>query len=267
MTFETDSKELQAIASAEQACIPESICIYAMGDIHGMSGLAQSLLDKILLQIEADQRHTEIVILGDMIDRGPDSSGVLDIFLRLQNESGDQLRVRLLKGNHEQMMLAFLDNPQRTGAAWLANGGDATLRSYGVQLPQRPSRSQFRFIRDELLAKMPDEHLRCVRDMQPKFTIGDYFFCHARLRKGYSLAEQSEEDLLWSRGDPDDMDFPQEKIIVHGHIPIIEPQMGKYHINVDTGAYVTGRLTAVRLSGSKRDFCSVWLSEARKTPN
>jgi serine/threonine protein phosphatase 1 len=170
--------------------------------------------------------------------------------------------MRLLKGNHEQMMLAFLDNPQRAGEVWLANGGDATLQSYGVRVPRWPSKDQLKFMRNELLARMPEDHLNCFRGLQITFTAGDYFFCHARTRKGSPLAEQSERDLLWSRGDPDDMDFPQEKIIVHGHIPVIEPQMGKYHINIDTGAFVTGRLTAVRLQGSKRDFQSAWLNDA-----
>ena len=251
--------------SVDQARLPDGLCVYAIGDIHGMSRLAKKMTAEILSQIEQVEDRIEIIVLGDMIDRGPDSSGTLEALLEVRRKHVNRLSLRLLKGNHEQMLLDFLHEPERAGTRWLANGGDATLQSYGIRIPHHPKGGHYRLMRDELMAVMPAEHINCLSNLQSSLEIGDYFFCHAGVRTGHILAEQSEEDLLWLRAAPEDVDLPFERVVVHGHRPVHEPTAGRHHINVDTGAYATGRLTAIRLRGSDRQFMSTDMSETKET--
>ena len=154
------------------------------------------------------------------------------------------------------MLLNFISDPAKYGVFWLRNGGDATLTSYGVHSPRRPSIKQLAYLRDELVARLPVEHRQFLNQLTLKFTLGDYFFCHAGVKAGQSLDEQSDETLLWTREILDESGGPQEKIIVHGHHPVAAPEIGRYHINVDTGAYATRCLTALKLHGANREFIS-----------
>jgi serine/threonine protein phosphatase 1 len=249
----------QLLQSIEFARISDGRCVYAIGDIHGMAGLCAEILASIHADVGQHGLETDIIILGDMIDRGPDSRAVLESILQFQLSAS--ANITLLKGNHEQMLLAFLSEPEEKGPFWLRNGGLETLQSYGVHPPEKINRKQWSFVRDEFVERMPASHMETLKNLPSKFTIDDYFFCHASIKEGQELGQQGDEDLLWSRRFPNDGWGPQEKIIVHGHQPVAEPLIENFHINVDTGAYATGRLTCVKLWGAERKFTSTSLTK------
>lgn len=258
-----DAKALYGVNDAKLG--PDKV-VYAIGDIHGMSVLALQLVQILLDDIERQAMPATIVVLGDMIDRGPDSRSVLDLFLNLEEKTHIPVKVTLLKGNHEQMMLDFMADPEQHGPFWLRNGGGVTLMSYGLHPPSQLQNKQWVYIRDEFLQRLPPQHFDCFKQLLSKFIMGDYFFCHASVKAGQALSEQKDEDLLWSRSFPLDNGGSVEKIIVHGHQPVVEPEMAKFHINIDTGAYATGRLTALRLHDSNRKFITV-KAQKKALPN
>ncbi|HTK33861.1 MAG TPA: metallophosphoesterase family protein [Caulobacteraceae bacterium] len=222
--------------------------IYVIGDVHGCYELLKDLLARVAADIEgrAGGRRPELIFLGDYVDRGPHSSKVLDALVWLQRR-GD-LEVRLLKGNHEQALLEFIDAPDQ-GGPWIGYGGAQTLESYGIAAPSPGADpAAYGLARDDLLDKMPASHLRLLQGLELMVLAGDYAFVHAGVRPGASLDRQAEDDLLWIRQGFLDAQGPFEKIIVHGHTwtsdqPVLLPQ----RIGVDTGAYATGVLTALRL--------------------
>lgn len=223
--------------------------IYAVGDVHGRL----DVLGPLLRDIAKDAVETEtasppmLVFLGDYVDRGPASKGVVDLILEMRG--WDRFEVRALKGNHEEALLQFLGDPT-FGQTWLDHGGGPTLVSYGVQPPaQRTDAEAWVKVRDAFAEALPPEHLAFYQGLELMIVEGDYAFVHAGVRPGVSLADQSERDLLWIR-----QEFLQErgrfeKIIVHGHTPLEAPQLAPNRLGVDTGAYATGVLTAVRLQG------------------
>lgn len=233
---------------AAQARVPDGLIVYAVGDIHGENGA----LDKLLGRIRDDSAENGaglspiVVFLGDYVDRGPDSRGVLD---RLCGEPLPGFTVRFLLGNHEQAMLRFLDAPHE-GADWLAYGGAMTLTSYEV-----PSRLGVReaernaALSEGLAARLPAEHRCFLETLETSVVYGDYAFVHAGIRPGRPLAMQTAEDLLWIRQPFLDWPDRHEKVIVHGHTLVDAPQILPNRIGIDTGAYATGVLTAVVLQG------------------
>jgi serine/threonine protein phosphatase 1 len=226
--------------------------VYAVGDIHGRF----DLLQKLLVQIGADAagRPNLLIFSGDYIDRGPDSALVLERLIGLRQRLGASLL--LLKGNHEAAFLRYLDSPA-TGAAWIAHfGGAATLRSYGVAPPEPDAPGPALVAaRDDLLANMPASHLRLLQALDLMIVLGDYAFVHAGVGVRTSLAEQTEEDLLWARHDFLAAQRRFEKVIVHGHSWARDtPELLGHRIGLDTGAYETGVLTAVRIDGEQRSI-------------
>jgi serine/threonine protein phosphatase 1 len=219
--------------------------IYAVGDIHGRA----DLLDDACKRIDADigSRRGEPVIqvfLGDYIDRGPQSSDVIAM-LEARQQTQD---VVCLMGNHEACLLDFLDNPD-TLAKWRQFGGLQTLISYGLSPGSNPGTLERRQLADELSQTIPLSHIDFLRSLPSSFMHGDYFFAHAGVRPGIALERQRDEDLLWIR---DDFLLSEDnfgKIVVHGHTPVLEPELLFNRINIDTGAYATGRLTCIRLHG------------------
>jgi len=233
-----------------QLRVPEGTRIYAIGDVHGCA----DLLDRVLSRIDAHQaahpalRPVEI-FLGDYVDRGPASREVLE---RLIARS----RVRetvYLKGNHETFIEGFLQDPTILDH-WRQYGGLETLLSYGLG----PSVNMDQAEQAELAAAferaLPESHRLFLGRLKLSFTCGDYFFVHAGVRPGISLANQREDDLLWIREDFLLWEADFRKIIVHGHTPVHEPDIRPNRINIDTGAYATGRLTCLMLEGDKRTF-------------
>jgi serine/threonine protein phosphatase 1 len=238
--------------------------VYAIGDIHGGYELMKILLARLAADYgpRARGRRPLLVFCGDYVDRGPHSAQVLEALVWLQRRG--EIEVRLLKGNHEQAMLAFLDQP-RDGGGWLRFGGDATLISYGV-LPPAPDEGPEGFdrARDDLLERMPASHLRLLQDLELMVLAGDYAFVHAGIRPGAPLAGQTEDDLLWIRQPFLEIDAPFEKVIVHGHTWIgDQAQVLDHRIGLDTGAFATGVLTAARFEDGEMTLLPVSARETR----
>ena len=232
--------------------LPQGQLIYAIGDIHGRS----DLLAKLLEDIEKDAARSApngrraLIFLGDYIDRGPDSRGVLDMVLHALPRGFD---AHFLKGNHEALLLEFLEDPSAL-AQWLANGGATTFASYGVDVAALVRASaEPETWRRALLAGLPEEHRRFYEHLELAVSYGDYLFVHAGVRPGVPLDEQDPNDLVWIRGAflRSQADFG--KMVVHGHTPVPAPDIRANRIGIDTGAVFTNKLTALRLeNGSRR---------------
>jgi len=233
--------------------LPEGQLLYAVGDIHGRLDLLESLLGLIELDARASSyadRRT-LVFLGDYVDRGPNSRGVVEGLITGLPQGFD---THFLKGNHEAILLDFLDDARRLDH-WLMNGGEETMRSYGVdterlaQLGAPPETWRMAFAE-----ALPEAHLRFFRELQLSVSFGDYLFVHAGVRPGVPFAAQSEADLIWIRGPFLSHADPFDKIVVHGHTPGQEPVIRPNRIGIDTGAVFTGRLTALRLQDGSGKF-------------
>jgi len=232
----------------------EGELVYAVGDIHGCYDQMKALLARIAADSagRARGRRPILVFLGDYVDRGPESAKVVEALIWLKRRP--DLEVRLLKGNHEQAMLQFLDAPE-ANRAWLRWGGAETLAAYGVE-PPASDEDPLAVIRarDELLARMPAGHLLLLQRLELMVAVGDYAFVHAGVRPGAPLAQQTEQDLLWIREGFLDAPGPFEKVIVHGHTWLDEqPRLAEHRLAIDTGVYRTGVLTALRLEGLDRE--------------
>ncbi|MBP2316405.1 metallophosphoesterase family protein [Azospirillum soli] len=224
--------------------------VYAVGDVHGELALLERLLDCIAEDraVNAAGLDAVLVFLGDYVDRGPDSRGVMD---RIAAGVTSDCLVRCLLGNHEQAMLRFLDDPSNAGQ-WLAFGGLSTLVSYGVEdIADAGNPVHHPRLRDELMQRLPPAHLECLRRLEPWAVYGDYGFVHAGIKPGRPIAGQSLDDLLWIRKPFLDSRAQFEKVIVHGHTIVPTPQILNNRIAVDTGAYATGVLSAVALQADR----------------
>lgn len=222
--------------------------VYAIGDVHGRYDLLHALLAE--LRRDAEERAPgsvpRIILCGDYVDRGPDSARVLDAVTWLTRSAA--VDVTVLDGNHEAMFRAFLDDPL-THTPWLRFGGRETLLSYGIAVPDdHEDAATLLALRDRVLDTMPAAHDRLLRALEPMAQAGDYAFVHAGVRPGVALADQTADDLLWIRGIFLDHPRPSAAVIVHGHTWTDDRAVVLPHrIGIDTGAYETGVLTAVRL--------------------
>lgn len=230
---------------------PAGVVVYAVGDIHGCLKPLRQLLALIREDAARSGLEPILIFLGDYIDRGPDSKGVVDELIWLSRDSF--ARVSLLRGNHDDALLRFIEDPIES-AAWLDHGGGVTLQSYDVTPPAtRGDPDALKQAARDLSAALPPSHLEFFQSLGGIATIGDYVFVHAGLRPGVSIEEQTSHDILWIRSEflNSKVEFP--KVVVHGHTPVEVPYRDRRRIGVDTGAYATGVLTAVRL---RDDSCS-----------
>ena len=227
--------------------VPDGVQIYAIGDIHGRADLLEGVLSAIDHDREASNadRHIE-VYLGDYVDRGPASRKVLDMLIERSAQSPNCI---FLKGNHEQTVLRFLDDPSIL-TTWRNHGGYEFLMSYGVTPPSLADEAGCTRCRDDFRDVFPSAHLRFITQLHVSCQFGDYFFAHAGVRPGRTLDEQTEEDLLWIRGEFLESRENFGKVIVHGHTPVDEPEILTNRINLDTGAFATGRLSCLVLAGT-----------------
>jgi serine/threonine protein phosphatase 1 len=226
--------------------LPAGLRIYAIGDIHGRI----DLLNKLLARIDADiaLRPTEqplFVFLGDYIDRGPSSRETIDRLI----EHGAAKKSVFLKGNHELIAVKCLSD-RSLFDQWLRLGGLETLMSYGVTAEIMTNGKQIVELQAAFHGALPPSHFRFFRDLQNSFDSGDFFFAHAGVRPNVRLSLQKESDLLWIREEflLSKEDFG--KIVVHGHTPTLDVEVGTNRINIDTGAYATGRLTCLVIEDS-----------------
>ncbi|HKX08018.1 MAG TPA: metallophosphoesterase family protein [Stellaceae bacterium] len=229
---------------------PAGSRLYAVGDIHGRADLLEALLAQITADATAHPEAAKrLIFLGDYVDRGPDSSAVID---RVLHDGPAGLEVVPLMGNHEEMMLRFLED-LAVGRTWMMNGGDATLRSYGVEPPSMfTGTALFRHAQQQFAERLPAGHKSFLEGLAVTHTEGDYLFVHAGVRPGVALEKQRTEDLLWIRDEFLDSDRDFGKVVVHGHSITLEPEFRPNRIGIDTGAYRSNQLTCLVLEGTER---------------
>jgi serine/threonine protein phosphatase 1 len=236
----------------EAATVPEGIRVYAVGDIHGRADLLDRLTNEIIFDSSEWRRaggRCVVVYLGDYVDRGPDSFGVIDALLNPPSA----FEPIFLLGNHDQVVLDFL-NDASVYRVWREFGAMETLLSYAVRPPRFDDDGAFEKTREEFEKALPASHLKFLHGLQHYAEIGGYYFAHAGVRPGVALKDQAVADLLWIRGEFLDSSADFGAVVVHGHSPTEEPVVRANRIGVDTGAYVTGRLTAVVLEGAEHRF-------------
>jgi len=240
-------------ARRSAARISEGSRLYVIGDVHGCSLVLQRLVTLIDAHLTSYPTQRPILVfLGDYVDRGPGARDAIDQLIALR-ESRETV---FLKGNHESCLLEFLNQPA-TLAKWIQYGGLDTLKSYGLNPTNYFETSEQERLAVELCAVLDEiGHLEFLRRLRNSFVCGDFFFVHAGVRPGVPLDRQSEEDLLWIRDEF--LQYPGNfgKIVVHGHTPVSRPEVCSNRINVDTGAYATGRLTCLMLEQDKMKFIS-----------
>ena len=190
--------------------------IFAIGDVHGCLSKLRNLVSKLPITEE-----DTVVFLGDYIDRGPESKGVVDFVIDFEAKHN----VVCLMGNHERMLLDYLSGMNRK--LYLYNGGIATLESYSDSIPQN--------------------HIDFFESLLPYYETEDYFFVHAGVVKNRPLGMQLEEVILWVREEFINSDYDFGKVIVFGHTPFSEPLVHKNKIGIDTGACFGGKLTCIEL--------------------
>lgn len=220
--------------------IPEGVRIAAIGDIHGCEDLLQRVHAAIdILDRSSPAQRSIEVVLGDMIDRGPNTRGVIDrLIARSQAKE-----VIILSGNHEAMMLRFLDHPD-TLMHWLGNGGIETLRSYQIT-PRLPlDANGMAALANRLVADMPAEHILFLRGLRSYWSFHGLTFVHAGIRPGIAIERQARRDLLEIRAPFLNHVEPFGTFVVHGHTPNADVEIRHNRLNLDTGAFATGRLSA-----------------------
>jgi serine/threonine protein phosphatase 1 len=221
---------------------PVGTLLYAIGDIHGRSDCldrAHDLIDRDLAKRGARDQATEVYI-GDYVDRGPDSKGVIDRLITRSTKA----QLVALRGNHEIIMESFLRG-QTSFEDWRRLGGLETVLSYGVDARDLLAKGGVQ--PRDFAEKVPVSHLRFISSLVSVHTAGDYCFAHAGLRPGVAIEAQSVADLAWIRDDflrfSGDFGF----IVVHGHSPVTSIDFLQNRINIDTGAYMTNHLSVVRI--------------------
>ncbi len=223
--------------------------IYAIGDVHGRA----DLLDQLIDMIEADDAARgdadfQLIFLGDLIDRGPDSARVVETVGGLL-ASGDQ--VRLIKGNHEEVFAAVATGSAQSARLLMKIGGYETLASYGISRTEA-DRGTIDDLADLLKARIPQRHLDIIEAGEDMIRSGDYVFVHAGIRPGVPMDQQQGSDLRWIRGPFLDARRRDRFVVVHGHTPTDAVEFKPGRIGIDTGACYSGKLTALGLEGAER---------------
>jgi serine/threonine protein phosphatase 1 len=201
-----------------------------IGDVHGCLGMLQRLLEKIEWRPDSDR----LIFLGDYVDRGEDSRGVVEYVLQISSTAE---RVDCLMGNHERILLDFVEG--RDASTFFLNGGTSTLNSYRA------------FQQGYENALIPEEHIRFLRSLKLWIELDDYYVVHAGLRPGLELEDQSQEDLLWIRDSFIFSNYPFRKKIIFGHTPFSSPLVMENKIGLDTGAVYGNKLTCLELPSLK----------------
>ena len=246
---------------------PPGRLIYAIGDLHGRADLLRRMMEII----EEDRARQTVdptpalIFLGDYVDRGGESRQVLSDVVKLQADSS--FEVIALRGNHDQFVLDFLERPQ-LGRSWINYGGADTLRAFGVRPPAITDEDGWVRAADELAAAMPSEHLAFLKNTRHFATFGDYIFVHAGIRPNVALEAQDPSDLISIRAAFLSSEYAAPgRVVVFGHTPFEQPLVNHDKIGIDTGACVTGVLTALALgAGSRRFLQTVESNPIRPVP-
>lgn len=259
-----------------QYSLPENFRVYAIGDVHGYLEPLEEMQDKIAMDLGRDeyQGRVHIVYLGDYVDRGPDSKGVID-YLIGRRERGDDIDKTFLLGNHEWSMMYFarlIDGDARGDEAhwhanaesWIKHGGIQTMLSYGVEVPDVILPAEYETLSRQFhSAIQAGGQAEFLRSLRSSFSLGDYFFAHAGVNPEVPLAKQLQRDLCsirqpflsWHK---DPLYKPLVKKVVHGHSISKDAIVRPHRIGVDTGLYEGGALTAAVLEGAEVRFLQVY---------
>lgn len=224
--------------------------VYAIGDIHGRADLLDRMIVEIARDLSAHPADDALTVtVGDYIDRGPDSRGVIERLIR----NPFATRFVALKGNHESLLMSFLRDSS-SADYWRRLGGLETLHSYGVNVGPLMRGQGHAAAAEAFRVALPQSHVEFLASLKLSLSVGQYFLCHAGVRPGVPLERQHENDLLWIRDEflGSKVDFG--KIVVHGHTPTEEPELRSNRVNVDTGAFMTDRLTCAVLEGKNVRF-------------
>ncbi|WP_425097724.1 metallophosphoesterase [Tropicibacter sp. S64] len=231
------SRKPQAVFDAPIA--PEEP-FYAVGDLHGCDELFLKLLHRLHEEAHPTAR---LICVGDYVDRGDDSAGLLARLHRMQ--TGSEGLMVCLMGNHERMLLDFLEDPAAHGFRWQRNGGLQTLASYGLRgVPESGSNDDWAGLRDKLARKMGPGLIGWLQDLPLYWQTGNVVVAHAGAEPDLPIEEQGERELLWGRSAFFEKTRGDGLWVVHGHVITRDPKAEQGRIPLDTGAYATGRLTA-----------------------
>lgn len=249
-------------SSARQPSGPRGSRAYVVGDIHGRLDLLEDLLGQIEAELELRHpRRVALAFVGDLIDRGPNSAQVLE---RLRTYRHPAIRMVFILGNHEEVLLRILDGDPSHIAGWLKFGGADCLESYGVKRSALRGRSAERLL-GIIKEAIPTTHAEFLHSFVDSCRFGDFLFVHAGIRPGVELHQQRQSDLRWIR-DPFLLDATDHGfVVVHGHTITPEVVELPNRIGIDTGAYRTGRLTALVIEGSRRRFLTTVAEESGAT--
>ena len=229
--------------------IPAGQRVYAVGDIHGRLDLFEAMIAQIDADdAEAGAAETTVILLGDLVDRGPDSAGVM----RATREWQSRRNVRILLGNHEEMLLKSLED-ESVFRHFLRHGGKETILSYGVD-PEAFRVAELETAQQMLREHFPQDEIDYIGTFEDSIVIGDYVFVHAGIVPGVALEEQKARDLRWIREPFLSHTAPHSHVVVHGHSITERPDDKGNRIGLDTGAYVSGSLTAIALEGTSRRY-------------
>jgi serine/threonine protein phosphatase 1 len=230
--------------------VPGGTLVYCIGDIHGRDDLLRETAERVEADLKTrSSEHAVTVFLGDYIDRGPDSKGVIE---RLASGKWPT-PIIALAGNHEDFLLSFLEDAGFL-AFWRSQGGLETLHSYGVDIGPAMAGRDFDEVQAAFTARLPKQHRDFLETLKVSASIGDYFFCHAGVRPGIALDRQNRDDLLNIREPFLSSEAEHGKLVVHGHTPAVAPEIRPNRIGIDTAAYATGRLTCLVLEKDQQRF-------------
>lgn len=242
----------RAAAVTDVSRLPLGLRVYAIGDIHGRADLLSRMRDIVSADLDKTRPDEAlIVLLGDYVDRGPQSQAVLE---SLSVDPFPAPMVALL-GNHEAMLLDFLYRPE-SGETWRKFGGIETVHSYGVDVADFRTGQNLSAVSEQLRTAIPPRHIDFIQALPLSHAVGGYFFCHAGVRPGIPLDQQRPEDLLWIRDEFIGSEMPFGAVVVHGHTPGEVPLVRENAIGIDTGAYITGKLSCVALAAHGVSFLS-----------
>lgn len=243
------------------AAIPTGQRIYAVGDIHGRA----DLLAELLAQVDTDDRArggapAMLIFLGDLIDRGPESAQVVDMLMRFAGSRPDGA-TRFLLGNHEEVFLSVVGGDLKALKFFHRIGGRETILSYGISETEYDA-GDYKELMAMVQARVPAEHIDFVHAFEDMIAVGDYLFVHAGIRPSEPIDQQRVSDLRWIREEFLSFTGPLPKVVVHGHTISEDVELTAHRIGIDTGAYRSGKLTAMGFEGSSR-----WLLQTGQIPS
>ncbi|TGQ66086.1 serine/threonine protein phosphatase [Mesorhizobium sp. M00.F.Ca.ET.186.01.1.1] len=241
---------------------PDGLRLYAIGDVHGRLDLLTAMHRRIEAEIAHDRpADWRVIHLGDYVDRGPDSKGVINFLIEARARDPRNL---MLAGNHDVGFLDFLKAPDAEGL-FIRFGGIQTAHSYGVPLSEGTwlgKEATLRKGHQALVEAVPPSHVDFLRKLTFRVTFGDFFFCHAGIRPDVALERQNPQDLIWIREAFHNHPGLYPKIIVHGHTPVPEAEVMANRVNVDTLAWQSGMLSALVVDGRDKRILEMAIKAA-----